>query len=228
MLHRHARAAGEWPHLREPIGRVGRAVPPVGELAHEGHRELRARAADVDRDARLHRDGPADGAGQLVVRARVVERLTCEHAREDLERLAETGRPLRRRPGIDAERAQLGVDRSPPEPELEPAVAEHVERGRHLRQHRGVAERVARHQVTESDPARARRQAGRERPALERVPFGRGRGGEVVHQPHRVEPGRLGGQRPLEDRVERHAQLGQEQPEPHPDVAVSRHDGTLP
>ena len=32
-------------------------------------------------------------------------------------------------------------------------------------------------------------------------------GGEVVHEPHRVEPGGLGGDRPFEDAVERHPEL---------------------
>jgi hypothetical protein len=228
VLNRHARVPRQLSHLRQPVGRVRGAVPPVGELAHERQRELRARAADVYRDSRLHRDGTPDGPGQPVMRTRVVERLAREHAREDLERLAQTGGALGRQSGVDPEGAQLGVDRAPTETELEPSVTEHVERRRHLRQHRRVAERIARHEVAESDPARARREPGGECPALERVPFGRGGGGEVVHQPHRVEPGCFGRQRPIEDRVERHAQLREEQPEPHPDVAVSRHAGTLP
>ena len=49
---------------------------------------------------------------------------------------------------------------------------------------------------------------------FERVVLGRGRRGEVVHQPDRVEPGRFGRERALEDGGEAHPQLRQEQPEP--------------
>ena len=49
--------------------------------------------------------------------------------------------------------------------------------------------------------------------ALERVDLGRGRCGEVVHEPHGIEPGRLGRERAFEDAFERHAELRQIDPQ---------------
>ncbi len=97
-----------------------------------------------------------------------------------------------RRAGADAVGLELALDRTPPEPELEPAFREHVDRRGHLGEHRGVTERIAGHEVADADRRGAHRERGGERPPLEGVVLGRGRRGEVVHQPHRVEPRRLG------------------------------------
>jgi len=175
----------------------------------------RGPAPEVDRDVRLRRHRPADRVDEANLLPRVVEALPGEHEGEDLERLAQPGRASGRRPRVEPEPVQLLLDRPPPEPQLEAAAAHDVDRRGHLGQHRRVAERVAGDEVTDPDPGRARRDRGGERPTLVGVSVDRARRGEVVHEPHRVEPGPLGGEDPLQDHVERHRDLGEEQAELH-------------
>ena len=144
----------------------------------------------------------------------VVEALAGEHQSRDVEGLAEPSRELGRGALTDAEHAELVGHRAPPDAEVEAAAAHDVDRRGHLRQQRGWAERVTGGEVADADRRRARRERGRERPALEGVVILRGRRREVVHQPDRVEAGGLGRERALEHRRERHPHLGQEQPEP--------------
>ena len=76
VLHRDPGVAREGPQLGEAVDRVGRAVPPVGVVAHDRHGELRPGTADVQRRAwQLPGTGPADRAVQLMDRAIVIEGL---------------------------------------------------------------------------------------------------------------------------------------------------------
>ena len=113
VLHRDPRVARERAQLVEPVDRVGRAVPPVGVVAHHRHRELGAGAADVQwRAGQLAGPGAADRAAQLVGGAVVVERLAREHQVEDLDRLAHA----RRAPAAGRRRCRTSRARARPSP----------------------------------------------------------------------------------------------------------------
>ena len=213
MLHGDPRVAGQRPELVEAVDRVGGTVPPVGEVSDEGHRELRATAADVDRDRRLHRCRAADGPVQREVLPVVVEELTREHERQDLERLAQPSGALRRRSVPEPERADLLGDRAPSDAEVDPPARERVDGRDRLREDTRVAERVARHHVAEADRRRLDRERGRERPRFEDVELGVRRRREVIDEPRVLETDRLGRARPLEDRRVRHPQLRKEHAE---------------
>ena len=137
------------------------------------------------------------------VPAVVVERFPGEHPVEDLEGLAQLRGACRGWLRAEPERAQLVGHRAPTDPELEPAVRDHVERCGHLGEQCGMAEGVAQHEVPDADLRGACRERARDRPALQCVDLGRHRGREVVHQPDGVEAGGLGRERPLHDAVER-------------------------
>src|SRR5262249_8349357 len=112
--------------------------------------------------------------------------------------------------------------------ELEASAAQRVDGGGHLRQHGRVPEGVCGDEVAEADPRGAGGESGGEGPTLEGVPLGRGGSDQGGPWPHPGGTGGSGPPRPREDRVERHTELREEQAEPHADVAVSRHGGTLP
>ena len=77
-----------------------------------------------------------------------------------------------------------------------------------------MAERIAQHEMSEADRRCPGRERGRDRPALERVDVRRHRRREVVHQPHRIETGRLGRERAFEHPIETHAELREIEAEP--------------
>ena len=86
MLGGHSGGAGEWEEFVESVDRVARAIPPVGVGPNEGHGELGARAADVDRRSRLlDRTRSSDRAAQREAVSGIVEAFSPEHEVEDLE-----------------------------------------------------------------------------------------------------------------------------------------------
>ena len=208
---RRVRVARERAQLGEPVDRVGRAVPPVGVVAHERHRELRARR----RRCAPAGAATAPGRGRPIaprereVLAGEVERLAREHQVEDLERLAR-GAP--RAPSAGRRRSRRSRARRRPSPsrcraragrsEITSTVAAILARTAGWRNGSHVTRWPMRIVVVRD------RERGRERPALERVVVGRGRRREVVHQPDRVEAGGLGRERALEDRRRSSAAAG--------------------
>ena len=102
-----------------------------------------------------------------------------------------------------------------PQPEVQPPAADVVDGHRFLQQHRGMAERVARHQDAEPDPLRPRRDRGQQRPRLEdrviRRPVGVD---EVVDEPGVVEAEVFGHLELVVDAGERLVRLAEEEPEP--------------
>src|SRR5690348_8470321 len=114
------------------------------------------------------------------------------HLGDDLARLAEPAHAFACLGEAIAVRPPLMLVPARPQPAVEPSVAQHVYRGRHLGQQRRVAVAVAGHHLADVDPAGIAGKRCGDRPALE----GGVEGGlwdrmEVIVDPDRVENLRL-------------------------------------
>ena len=154
----------------------GRLAPPgalaqvdvdahdVGVAGGEGQHALAAAADDERRPGLLHRAGREGVAEHLVVLAVEVERpVGAQEALDHLDRLLEARHPHGRvvvgQPGL----VVVGAHPAGAEAHFEAAVAQHVERGRLLGQHEGVAVVVAEDQRAHAQRGRGgrhRRQGG--------------------------------------------------------------------
>src|SRR5207244_11423611 len=85
-------------------------------------------ATDVHGHPARQRSRPSHRAFQAEVPPGVVEGLAGEHELDDLDGLAELSSARWPRCDADAVRDELVLERAPPEPELEPAAAHHVDR----------------------------------------------------------------------------------------------------
>src|SRR5438477_12013442 len=135
MLRRDTSVAGECAHLINAI-HVGRGhVPPVGVTSDEWHGELWSGAADENGDAPIDRARPLLRLFECVETTVVVERFAGEERFEKRKLLGEPCRSHRGWLVVDAIDAELRRHRAPTDAELEPALAEVVERYRDLGQH---------------------------------------------------------------------------------------------
>ena len=164
-------------------------VPPRRVLRDELHR-ARAGAADDDRDL-------ARGDGELATAVHVeelaveVERLAGPQRAHDREGLGQATDPCLGVVGADAERDDLVGHRARPDPELEATTGRVVDGDGLSRQHRGVTERVAEHEVADRDAVGARgQQHGGGHRLVHRVVV-RQRRHEMVHAPDPREAGGL-------------------------------------
>jgi hypothetical protein len=110
-----------------------------------------------------------------------------EHARDDLERVLEDLRAIRKRVPRDAGLVVLDVVRPAPEADVEAAVRDHIERRRHLAEHCRVTEGRTEHHVPDAQALGLGEQRGGQGPAFERGSVGEVRPIEVVVEPERVE-----------------------------------------
>ncbi len=132
-----------------------------------------------------------------------------EHPRDDLQRLAKALAALSGRSPGDARLVVLLRNRPAAQAELQPATGDDVQRGRHLRQQRGMAEVVAQDQLPDPQARGPGKQRRRQRPRLKRRLVRLPWRVEVVIQPQGVEAEPLALQRPVEHLLEAHRDLRQ-------------------
>ena len=166
--------------------RIGGDIPHVGVAGDQWQGVLFAHPADDDRRVwLLRRTGtdrqPADG----VVRAVEVDAARGEGLVEDLERLAQSRRPLGEAAPLQPRLLVFGLDRAAAETQLQPAPGDLVERRRHLGQHDRMPKLVAQHQMSDSQPFGVTQQRGRQRPRLQRRQVRHTGSVEVVVEPQR-------------------------------------------
>jgi hypothetical protein len=152
----------------ELVDRTARVVPVLCEPGHRSQRAPFAAAPDDDgRMWALHRLGLTTRLLQPVVLTLEVGRGVREQADDHLAGLVEHVEPLLERRQFDAVGVTLLLVPPGADPELEAAVGDDVECGRHVGQHRRVAVHVARHQHADAQTRRGLRQRGQRHPALE-------------------------------------------------------------
>ena len=176
----------------------------------------RAVGGDQQRDPRLLERLRAErGVVELVIGPPHGRPVVALEAVDDLDGLLESVDPLAGRREPDAVAPMLVGVPAGSEPEDQPPTADVVHGHRLLEQHRRVAERVARDEHTEPDPARPRRDCREQRPGLETRRVGRTvRVDQMVDEPAMVEAELLGQDEPVEYLVPGPGGLAHEQAEP--------------
>ena len=184
-------------------------VPAVGEPRREPQQPRTALAAHEQRRPRLlHRPRMVVRLAQREPLPLERRRLVAEQRSEVPHGLLEQREPLPDRSEPVAERLELVGEPSGPEPELDAAVREAVDRRDGLRDDRGVAERRRQHERSQPHPFGQRRERRERRQRFERpVPLvpaavATERREQVIGHPHAVEPEPLGPDRDLRERLE--------------------------
>ena len=179
----------------------GERVPLVG-VAGGDPQHPRSMGRDEDRDARLlDRSRVQAGVVELVVPALERGAVLPHQQADDLDRLLEPVDALRCRRQLDAVAAMLVLVPPGPDPQRQAPAADVVDGDRLLEQDRGMAERVARHEHTQADARRPRRDRREQGPRLEAAVVGAAVGvDEVIDQPRVVEAQLLGLEELVQDR----------------------------
>src|SRR6266496_4309689 len=173
----------------ELLRRPAEEVPVLGEPGGGTQRAPLPAAADDDRRVRLlYRFWLTPRAGELVVLAGEIRRLSRQQADDDLARFFEPVAALRRAAQLDAVGAGLFLIPPSADAQLEPAARHYVEGGGHVRQDCGMPVVNASDQRAQPQPAGRLRERGQGHPALQ---AGARRVGEdrieVVEGPARLE-----------------------------------------
>ena len=202
-------------HLLERQPRQ-RGHPAVGEPP-DGPDHPRPVGAEPDADV-VRRIRPAVAAAHLVVLALDGDpALAGPDAADDLDRLDQRVDRLRPRPHRPAPGADALPERARAEPELDPAAAQPVERGRGLREHARVAQRQVGDVGEEAHALGAPGEVGDQRPGVEVAALVR-----VVLDADEVEAEPVGQQHLLDHRVLLGSQRDRE------DAEEGLHDGSVP
>ena len=153
----------------EVLGAHERDVPRVAVPAGQLQTDLLARRADPDVRAGLHRLGVAAGVGEREELALEVGHVLGEQQPDALDRLGHAPQSHRRRLERDAVGLVLPHVPAGAQAQLEPAVAEVVDGGRRVGQHRRMAVAGGVDERADPRPGGERGQRGVARDALEAV-----------------------------------------------------------
>src|SRR5215218_3582581 len=182
-------------------------VPAVGVLDRELDEPVAFAAHEHRRARLLHRRRPVHRARSAVIAAVERERPSTEQPADDVDGLGQAGEPLTGRRERQPDGLVLGGIPAGAETDVEPAIADAVEGGEGLGEHRRWPQRLARDQRAETGTGDGASQRGQgDEGLVDAVGLGCPAvlgdvEEQVVRQPERVEAERLGPPRVVEQGV---------------------------
>ena len=139
--------------------------------------------------------------------------LTAPEPAQDRQRLTQASRALGSARRADAERLELGRERTRTDTEFEAPAGRVVERLGLLGEHRRMTEGIAQHEMPDRERGGVGEHPSGDRHRLPHRLVGGERRNDVVHERHALEPDGLRGLRPFDDGLVGHPHLRQEQVE---------------